>query len=221
MADVTVTMSFAEPEVTARLLTGAVPVTEVLAAATARAVTGWRRHRGQPTPAPLLALETHGRSDAVVSDHGDVDTGDTAGLLSMIYPLRLTTDDARGVAAQVAAIPGDAIDYGLLRYLREDTAERLGAHRDPQVLLNYLGRIELDASDHALLQDRSLQTGVTPIPEPNVAVRHELTIMAAVIDRDGSAVLGTQWRTLPDILSAADIAALQALWLDALREVTT
>lgn len=118
-----------------------------------------------------------------------------------------------------ADIPGDAIDYGLLRYLREDTGLRLGAHRDPQVLLNYLGRIELDAADHALLQDRSLQTGVTPIPEPNVAVRHELTIMAAVIDRDGSAVLGTQWRTLPDILSAEDIAALQEMWLEALREV--
>ncbi|MFV8050848.1 amino acid adenylation domain-containing protein [Mycobacterium sp. 48b] len=219
MADVTITMAFTEPELTARLLTGAVPVTEVLAAATARSMKDWRRHRGQPVPAPLLALETHGRSDAVVSDRDDVDTGDTAGLLSMIYPLRLHTDDARGVAAQVAAIPGDAIDYGLLRYLREDTAERLGAHRDPQVLLNYLGRIELDASDHALLQDRSLQTGVTPIPEPNVAVRHELTIMAAVIDRDGSAVLGTQWRTLPDILSADDIAALQAMWQDALREV--
>ncbi|MGV0805658.1 amino acid adenylation domain-containing protein [Mycolicibacterium setense] len=220
MADVTIVMAFAEPELTARLLTGAVPVTEVLAAATARALTDWRRHRGQATPAPLLALETHGRSDALLSDHHEVDTGDTAGLLSMIYPLRLGADDARGVAAQVAAIPGDAIDYGLLRYLREDTAERLGNHRDPQVLLNYLGRIELDASDHALLQDRSLQTGVTPIPEPNVAVRHELTIMAAVIDRDGEAVLGTQWRTLPDILSADDIATLQAMWLDALREVT-
>ncbi|MGV0769254.1 amino acid adenylation domain-containing protein [Mycobacterium syngnathidarum] len=219
MAGVTITMSLADPEVTARLLTGPVPVTDVLAAATARALTDWRRHRNQPTPAALLALETHGRSDAVVSQHDEVDTGDTAGLLSMIYPLRLEADDARGVTAQMAAIPGDAIDYGLLRYLREDTAERLSAHRDPQVLLNYLGRIELDASDHALLQDRSLQTDVTPIPEPNVAVRHELTIMAAVIDRDGSAVLGTQWRTLPDILSADDIAAMQAMWLDALREV--
>lgn len=217
MADVTIKMAFADPELTTRLLTGAMPVTELLAAATARALTNWRRHRDQPTTPPLLALETHGRSDALVS--GDVDTGDTAGLLSMIYPLRLTADDARGVAAQAAAIPGDAIDYGLLRYLREDTGRRLGAHRDPQVLLNYLGRIELDAADHALLQDRSLQTGVTPIPEPNVAVRHELTIMAAVIDRDGSAVLGTQWRTLPDILPAEDIATLQAMWLDALREV--
>ncbi|MCC9187147.1 hypothetical protein, partial [Mycolicibacterium mageritense] len=90
----------------------------------------------------------------------------------------------------------------------------------PQILLNYLGRIELDSADHALLQDRALLASVSPVPEPDVAVRHELTIMAAVIDRDGSAVLGAQWRTLPDILSADDIATLQAMWLDALREVT-
>ncbi|MBU8815005.1 amino acid adenylation domain-containing protein [Mycolicibacterium goodii] len=224
MRDIAIEMTFADPELTTRLLTGGVPVTEVLAAATARAITAWRLHRGQPAPAPLLALETYGRADTVVSaDLGEdthrVDTGDTAGLLSMIYPLRVTAADARGVAEQVAAIPGDPIDYGLLRHLREDTAESLGVHRDPQVLLNYLGRIELDSADHALLQDRSLLTGVTPIPEPNAAVRHELTIMAAVIDREGSAVLGAQWRTLPDILSAADVAALQTMWLDALREV--
>jgi mycobactin peptide synthetase MbtF len=224
MRDISVEMAFADPELTARLLTGPVPVTEVLAAATARAITAWRRRRGQPTPAPLLALETYGRADTVVSaglgeDAHRVDTGDTAGLLSMIYPLRVTADDAYGVAAQVAAIPGDPIDYGLLRHLRDDAAESLGVHRDPQVLLNYLGRIELDSADHALLQDRSLLTGVTPIPEPNVAVRHELTIMAAVIDRDGSAVLGAQWRTLPDILSAAEVATLQTMWLDALEEV--
>lgn len=224
MRDIAVEMTFADAELTARVLSGPVPVTEVLAAATARAITAWRRHRGQSTPPPLLALETYGRADTVVStDLGEdvhhVDTGDTAGLLSMIYPLRVTADDAYGMAEQVAAIPGDPIDYGLLRYLREDTAESLGAHRDPQVLLNYLGRIELDSSDHALLQDRSLLAGVTPIPEPNVAVRHELTIMAAVIDRDGSAALGAQWRTLPDILSAADVVTLQTMWLDALREV--
>ncbi|MGV9798972.1 amino acid adenylation domain-containing protein [Mycobacterium sp. NPDC003449] len=223
MGDVAVEMAFADPDVTARLLTGPIPVTEVLAAATGRALSQWRRHRGQSTPAPLLALETYGRSDGVLSagldDDRDVDTGDTMGLLSMIYPLRLRADDARGVAAQLAAVPGDPIDYGLLRHLREDTAERLGGYRDPQILLNYLGRIEVPSSDHALRQDRALLAGVTPVPEPDVAVRHELTIMAAVIDRGGSAVLGAQWRTVPDILSAEDITTLQTMWLQALREV--
>jgi mycobactin peptide synthetase MbtF len=50
-------------------------------------------------------------------------------------------------------------------------------------------------------------------------VRHELTINAAVVDRDGTAVLGTQWRTLPEILSGDDVATLQAMWQDSLREV--
>jgi mycobactin peptide synthetase MbtF len=224
MGDVMVEMSFADPEVTARVLAGPVPVTEVLAAATARTLTAWRRHRGQATPPPLLALETHGRADVAVSagldaDARQVDTGDTVGLLSAIYPLRLTATDARGVAASLAAIPGDGIDYALLRHLRADTAERLGVHRDPQVLLNYLGRIQLATDGGALRQDRALLSDVSTRPEPNVAVRHELTIMAAVIDREGTAVLGTQWRTLPDILSASDVGLLQAMWMDALRDV--
>jgi mycobactin peptide synthetase MbtF len=32
-------------------------------------------------------------------------------------------------------------------------------------------------------------------------------------------VLGTQWRTLPDILSGDDVQTLQAMWRDALLEV--
>ena len=229
VGDVLITMAFADADVTARVLTGPVPVTEVLAAATARAVTAWRRHRGQETPPPLLAVETHGRADVVVSEglfsegRGDdthqIDTGDTVGLLSAIYPLRLTTADARGVAAEFAAIPGDGIDYALLRYLRADTAERLGSHRDPQVLLNYLGRFQRGAPGDALQLDRTLLADVSRLPEPNLAVRHELTLMVAVVEHDGAAVFGTQWRALPEILSADDVATLQVLWLDALREV--
>jgi mycobactin peptide synthetase MbtF len=223
--DLVVTMAFADAELTARVIEGPVPVTEVLAAATARAVTAWRRRRGQDTPPPLLAVETHGRADVVVSaslgdDTHQIDTGDTVGLLSAIYPLRIGAPDARGAAGAFAAIPGDGIDYALLRYLRADTAERLGRHRDPQVLLNYLGRFHRGAPGDAMQLDRTLLAGVSRLPEPNLAVRHELTLMAAVLDHEGQAALGVQWRALPEVLSADDIASLQALWLDALREVT-
>lgn len=215
VGDVVVSMSFTDPEVTARVTAGVVP--DLLAAATARMITAWRRARGQATPAPLLALETHGRADAVVAagladDSGRIDTGDTVGLLSAIYPLRVADDT-------VAPIPGDGIDYPLLRYLRTDTAERLGAHRDPQVLLNYLGRIHHAGGSDALLPDRDLLAKLSPTPEPGLAVRHELTLNVALLERDGVPVLGSQWRTLPDILSATDVAALQAMWQDALREV--
>ncbi len=50
-------------------------------------------------------------------------------------------------------------------------------------------------------------------------MRHELTILAAVIGEGDNPVLGTQWRTLPDILSAEDVATLQSMWQDSLREV--
>lgn len=224
VGDVVVDMAFVDSYVTARLLASAVPVTETLAAATARTLTSWRRSRGQETPPPLLAVETHGRADTVVSaelgdDAQQVDTGDTVGLLSAIYPLRVTTGDAAGTARLFASIPGDGIDYALLRYLRSDTAEKLGTHRDPQVLLNYLGRFHRSGDSDALQLDRALLADASKLPEPNLAVRHELTLMAAVVDQGGAPMLGVQWRALPEILSAEDIAMLQAMWLDALREV--
>jgi mycobactin peptide synthetase MbtF len=176
----------------------------------------WRLHRGQPRPSPLLALETHGRADIVTAD---ADTSDTVGLLSAIYPLRVPSAHARDIGDVIDAIPGDGIDYGLLRYLRTDTAERLRAHPEPQLLLNFLGRIDFGVSGEELRLDRSLLSGVSVLPEPDAAVRFELTINALVLTDGDAPVLATQWRALPDILTETDIAVLQSMWQDALREV--
>ena len=54
-----------DTETTARLLKSGLPVFEVLVAAASRMITRWRQLRDQPTPPPLLALETHGRADAL------------------------------------------------------------------------------------------------------------------------------------------------------------
>ena len=70
-----------------------------------------------------------------------------------------------------------------------------------------------------LTPERELLTGVSPRPEPDVAVRHELTIVAAVLTFDGQRILAAQWRALPEILDDADITALQQLWIDCLREM--
>ena len=66
---------------------------------------------------------------------------------------------------------------------------------------------------------RELLAGVSPQPEPDLAVRHELTIMATVLPFDGQRVLAAQWRAPADILDDADITALQQLWVEALREM--
>jgi mycobactin peptide synthetase MbtF len=209
LGDVVVTTSVSDAEVTRRLLHHTQPPQHLLAAALARTVTRWRAHRGQAQVPPLLALETHGRADTLIDG---ADTSDTVGLLTAIYPLRIDG------AEPAADIPGDGIDYGLLRYVRPDTAERLEAYPESQVLLNFLGRIHT-AVDGALRPDRALLVHVSPLPEPEVAVRHELTILAAVLGDGKTPVLATQWRTLPDILTADDVTTLQAMWQEALREV--
>jgi mycobactin peptide synthetase MbtF len=216
--DVAVTLSVTDPEVSATLLAGDQPITHLLAAAAARMVNRWRLRRNQSRPAPLLALETHGRADTVTAD---ADTSDTVGLLSTVYPLRVPSADARSIGEAIEAIAGDGIDYGLLRYLRADTAERLRAHHEPQLLLNFLGRIDYGVSGEGLQLDRTLLSGVSALPEPEVAMRFELTINALVLTEGDAPVLATQWRALPDILTETDIAVLQSMWQDALREVAS
>lgn len=209
-----------DAEVTRRLLESDLSLPTLLVAATAATVTRWRELRGQATPPPLLALETHGRADGLVDTAGAhaFDTSDTVGLLSSIYPLRLDSTDPRKVGEKLSAIPGDGLDYGLLRYLRDDTAGRLAGFRPPQLLLNYLGAAHTDGGT-GLRLERELLAGTSPVPEPELAVRHELTIAAMVLTYGGQRVLAAQWRALPDVLDDADIAALQKLWIESLREM--
>ena len=132
--------------------------------------------------------------------------------------MRVVSTDPRLVGEQLAAIPGDGLDYGLLRYLRSDTAERLAAFGSPQLLLNYLGAAHTGGGT-ALTLEHELLSRVSPLPEPDLAVRHELTVLATVLTFDGQRVLAAQWRALPDILGDADITALQKLWVESLREM--
>ncbi|MGE2731678.1 amino acid adenylation domain-containing protein [Mycolicibacterium vaccae] len=212
-ADLQVSVTVADGEVTARLLSGNRAVLDVLVAALARTIGRWRVRRDQPTPPPLVALETHGRTPVAGAD-----LAETVGLLSGIYPVRLPSDDPDDVAAQLAGMP-NGLDYGLLRYLRADTAATLRGHPEPQVLLNYLGRTDLQPTGAAVTADRLLLTGLSTVPEPAAAVRHEVTIVAAVVAHGGAPALVAQWRTVPDILGTADVEELQSLWNDALREV--
>jgi mycobactin peptide synthetase MbtF len=211
-----VTTAMLDTATTGRLIRSGLPVFEVLVAAASRMITRWRKRHGQPTPPPLLALETHGRADALFDDQ--IDTTETVGLLSAIYPLRVDTEDPQRVRELLGAIPGDGVDYGLLRYLRDDTATRLAEFDGPQLLLNYLGHADVGRTG-GLWLDRSLLNGVSPLPEPELAVRYELSLVATVLGSGEYQVLVTQWRSLPDILDESDIAALQALWTEALEEL--
>ncbi len=60
---------------------------------------------------------------------------------------------------------------------------------------------------------------MSPLPEPDLAVRYELSLIATVLGNGEHQVLVTQWRSLPDILGESDIAELQRLWQQALEEM--
>lgn len=212
--DLTVSVAAADATITAALLASHVPMHDLLVAATTRMVNAWRGRRGQDSTAPLLALETHGRAEDVIPD---VDTADIAGLLTAIFPLRVPQPDPAGVARALAQIPGSGIDFGLLSYLRSDTAARLAAAPGPQVLLNYLGRVDRAGGGPAVAPD--LIAGLPSVPEPEQAVRHELSIFAAVADLGSGPALITQWRALPDVLSAEEIGALQELFVESLGDL--
>ncbi|UXA20843.1 amino acid adenylation domain-containing protein [Mycobacterium sp. SMC-4] len=215
--DLALSVAVLDAPTTAQLLAGPHSVLDALVAALGQTITRWRERRDQATAAPLVALETHGRTPIAEADTADA--SDTVGLLSAIYPLRLDGDDPRTVSGQLAGVPGGGVDYGLLRYLRPDTAEMLSSRAQPQVLLNYLGRTDFAATGGAVVLDRGLLTGLTTVPEPNLAVHHELTIVAAVVAHGDQPALATQWRSLPDILSATDVEELQSIWLECLRKV--
>lgn len=212
----TVSVAVADPELTAALLASPAPMHDLLVAATARMVRAWRARRGQAGPPPLLALETHGRVEGLAECRG-LDTADIAGLLTAIYPLRVPQPDPAGVAQTLAEIPGSGIDYGLLAYLRPDTADRLAARPGPQLLLNYLGRVDRAGGPVALAPD--LIAGLPSVPEPEQAVRHELSIFAAVADLGAGPAVMTQWRTLPDILGPGEVTELQELFVGGLGEL--
>jgi len=102
--------------------------------------------------------------------------------------------------------------------VRGDTANRLAEFDAPQLLLNYLGHADIGASS-GLWLDRSLLKGVSPLPEPDLAVRYELSLLATVLGSGEHQLLVTQWRSLPDILGESDITELQELWRQALEEM--
>ncbi|WP_078292741.1 non-ribosomal peptide synthetase [Mycobacterium sp. D16R24] len=210
-AELAVTVESAPADVSTVLLNSGIPMEQLLVAAVARTVAQWRRRRGQAAVETLLAVQVPGRGDT---------TAETVGLLGTAYPLRVGGTDPLGigprglverVARQHSAMPGRTIDYGLLRYLRADTSAVLRQYRDPQILLSYLGHDRGFEGD-LLRRDGLLSVSGSPVPEPNSAVRHELTIAVLIMETTEGPSIGTLWRAIPEVLDRSEVAELQSIW---------
>ncbi|MCV7353265.1 non-ribosomal peptide synthetase [Mycobacterium parmense] len=202
-------------------------VREFLLAATTMAIASWRRERGQdPAAGTLVALEGHGRADAIV----DTDTTNTVGWFTNAFPVRLGTGatavdveraerDSRAaralvdsVVAHLGEVPNDGLDYGLLRYI-ERTPELQNA-AEPQIQFSYLGRLDLGT---VIDRPWSLLTGpyidaLPDDPEPDLPLRFAINLSAFVANTPEGTQLISNWRWSEALFAPSDIDRLTHYW---------
>ena len=202
-------------------------VREFLLAATTMTIASWRRDRDQaPASGTVIALEGHGRADAVL----DTDTTNTVGWFTNAFPVRLgagaaavdidqaerdpTTARAlvESVVCHLGAVPNDGLDYGLLRYV--DVDPELQRAAEPQIQFSYLGRLDLGG-----VTDRpwSLLTGpyldaLPDDPEPKLPLRFAVNLSVFVATTPEGTQLISNWRWSDALFTPCDIERLTQLW---------
>ncbi|MFI6171696.1 amino acid adenylation domain-containing protein [Nocardia sp. NPDC051052] len=225
-----VTSAVTPASVTARILAALSKeegVREFLLTALTMTVASWRSERNQDASAgALIALEGHGRADAVLG----TDTTNTLGWFTSVFPVRLGVGAAsvdvaqaeadpraarvllNSVAAHLGSIPADGLDYGLLRYVGR--VPELQATAEPQVEFNYLGRVDLSGNANqpwSVITDA--RTEALPLdPEPDLPLRYALDVISGIGTTPEGPQLSTNWRWSDSLFSASDAERLAALW---------
>lgn len=128
------------PEETSRAGAIGADLSSVLLAAASIAVGQWTGSR-----TINVDLERHGR-DGLLSD---LDTSRTLGWFTVIHPVSIPlsapmepTVVARTLRQRLQAVPSAGQGFGLLRYLREETAPIMKALPRPELLFNHLGNFD-------------------------------------------------------------------------------
>lgn len=235
-----VTEAVSDAATTGRLLGtldgSGIELSDVLLAALAMTLTSWRIARGQRhTDGSLVALERHGREDALVmGDSGD--TSATVGLFTSVFPVRIGVGDlavdiatgradpskvralVRSVADHLLAVPNHGLDYGSLRHNRTDP--RLAA-TEPQVEFNYIGRYDLSGPSTrdgywSLITDPALTQQLPIVPEPELPLRYTFNVVAVVNAGTDGPQLQTNWLWSEQLTDAAEAEQIAELWRSAI-----
>ncbi|MFC5181382.1 non-ribosomal peptide synthetase [Actinomadura harenae] len=177
--------------------------TDVLLTGLARAVAAWR---GDASPV-LVDLEGHGREDLFPG----VDLSRTVGWFTSKYPVRLdAAADLRETKERLRAIPDNGIGYGLLRHLDPGAGAELAALPVPEIVFNYLGRMETGDGDWSV-------SSVAGGADDAMPLGHALAIDAIVPAAFGA--LSVTWTWADGVLTEADVRELAAAWFTALRDL--
>ena len=184
---------------------------EVVLAALVHALRGWT---GSETL--LVELTGHGR-DALSAG---IDVSRTAGWFVTHTPLlvdlkgaRLIGDVLEAVKAQLRRWPDRGMGYNLLRYLSREprVVEALRSLPQPQVVLNYIGRVPPDPLTSRLFKPARESLGALTAPQNPAG---HLLHCDGVILQDELTLI---WEYGEDLLERTTVERLAAAYLEALR----
>ncbi|MET7767186.1 amino acid adenylation domain-containing protein [Nocardia sp. NPDC005366] len=203
-----------------------------LLAALALALAQWRRGRGTVADGELIWLEGHGREERAVPG---ADLSATVGWFTTRFPVRLELravdlDEAfaGGAAAgraikqvkdQLRAVPDNGIGYGMLRFLDPRGRNELESSPEPQISVNYLGRVGAGEQSGAWTPTTEF-TALTGTSDPRMALPAVLDLNAIAVPGPDGLELDATWEFAAQVLSAAEVDELAGLWVQALRAFT-
>ena len=157
-------------------------------------------------------IEGHGRGGPLA----DLDLGRTVGWLTALYPVRLGrgahfSDTLRMTRDGLAAVPGEGVGYGLLRWLAPDDARAcVAAPRGP--VFNYLGRFDASLSRDAFFRVAPENAGAER--DPQAPFLEPMRLDARVLD----GALRLDWTFDPSLYDEAAAQTVAAAFEAALRE---
>ncbi|WP_435795219.1 amino acid adenylation domain-containing protein [Nocardia aurea] len=201
---------------------------DALLAALALALARWRRTRDMTVGGEVISLEGHGREEQAVPG---ADLVGTVGWFTTRFPVRLALRDidlddafAGGEAAglaikqvkeQLRAVPDNGIGYGMLRALDPRGHAELGSSPEPQISVNYLGRVA--AREHSGPWAPTAEfDALTATSDPRMALAAVLDINAIAEQGPDGLELEATWEYAAQVLPAADVEELADLWVRAL-----
>ncbi|WFF04675.1 amino acid adenylation domain-containing protein [Micromonospora sp. WMMD1076] len=160
----------------------------------------------------LVGLEGHGREEHIVPG---ADLSRTVGWFTTEYPVAVDAVGLHGGAAlkrvkeQLRAAPDHGIGYGLLRHLG---GGELAGRREPEILVNYLGRFD-GSSGQPFSPAPELPAPAVTV-DADIPVRYPVAVNAGTADTPDGPVLRLRVSYLPH--RAPSVAGLVDRWVAAL-----
>jgi amino acid adenylation domain-containing protein/non-ribosomal peptide synthase protein (TIGR01720 family) len=203
-------------------------INDVLLTALAIATMKWRCSYGLAAGNTItIDLEGHGREPM----ESGLDLSRTVGWFTTVFPVcldlkNIDLDDAfvgsgvigralKQIKDQLRAVPSRGLDYGILRYLSDESGAQLAALAGPQISFNYLGRFTTQEGVDWL--PIGADAGFSGGADPEMPLLHLLEIDAVASDGPDGPQLTAYFSWAKNHLDESSVQKLAWYWQSCLE----